>query len=215
MKPLKKIASDPAFWSLVLMNVLFVKYFSDHPNTFKTYLWIYWFQSITIGLFNFIALLTITKVVAGSITLNGQPIDEKYSNRGCVSFFFLVHYGFFHLGYAIFIASGFKEYGKFDFSLFKYAAGIIILNQLIWFIQNKIKTRGQAVNIGKQFFTPYLRIIPMHLSIIVPAFIHMPSMEFFLILKIFMDIIMHLITTNWYWKDEERTIGDIANTDLM
>ena len=56
MSPFKKISTDPAFWSLIIMNLLFVQYFREQPNTFKTYVWLYWLQSVMIGIFNFFTL---------------------------------------------------------------------------------------------------------------------------------------------------------------
>ena len=44
------------------------------------------------------------------------------------------------------------------------------------------------------FFIPYLRIIPMHLSILLPVIIHIGNMGIFLVLKAIADVVMYLVT---------------------
>ena len=214
MKPLRKILTDPAMWSLVLMNLIFIKYFIDHPGSFNTYIWIYWLQSVLIGIFNFFNLLTLKNMEPGSFTMNGKPMSN-HAGKGCISVFFLFHFEGFHVGYAVFIAVIFHKTGSFDANLFKYAFFALLVNQLIWFIQQKMKYSQHSPNVGSVFFLPYLRIVPMHLCILVPAFLHTSSMMLFLILKTLMDVVMHLITTRWYWSDRRPVIGDIASTDLI
>ncbi len=204
---LKRIFTDPAFWSLLLMNVLFIYYYYDNPGTFKTYLWIYWLQSAVIGIFTFFNILTVNKMVAGSLISNGEPVTDKNISKGCISFFFLFHYEGFHFVYAIFLfVFSFQNAGNFDFNFFKIAALGIFANQIIWYVQNKFRQKERSVNLGKVFFLPYLRIIPMHLTLLIPAFFNIPYMGLFLILKTLMDVILHLITTEWYWKKEESIL---------
>ncbi len=215
MKSLRKISTDPSFWSLILMNVIFIHFFSAHQNSFKTYLWIYWLQSVLIGISNFFNLLTIREIVPENLKINNEPVKAKKSANGCVAFFFLIHYGTFHLVYMVFLATDFNSLGRLDMTLFKYGAMAVLLNQIIWFIQTKLKQKHQPVNPGKSFLFPYLRIIPMHLTIILPAIFNISSVYLFLILKTIMDVAMHLITTDWYWQKQEHTIGDFAHTDML
>lgn len=209
MSPFKKISTDPAFWSLIIMNLLFVQYFREQPNTFKTYVWLYWLQSVMIGIFNFFTL-----AIANGFT-EKDPITGKRGGNLFLSFFFLFHYGTFHLVYMVFIATGHDFQGKLDFTIFKYGAGMILINQLINFIQSRIREKEHPTSIGASFILPYLRIIPMHLTILLPAWLHISSVSLFIILKTFADVIMHLVTTRWYWSTEKKIIGDVAKTDLL
>ncbi len=215
MNFLKKMLNDPALWSLIVMNLFFVNYFENHPNSFKTHLWLYWLQSVLIGVFNFFALLTLKKLDAFPVTVNGKEIDVSKQKNGCIAFFFLVHYGIFHLVYFVFLATGFKEYGSIDTSLFKYGIVILFINQIISFVQSKSREKENPSNVVGKLFTPYLRIIPMHLTILLPTFFNFSSIHIFIILKTIADVIMHLITTGWYWNKEEKRVGDIANTDML
>lgn len=200
---LRRILWDPATWSLILMNVFIIMYYYEYPGGFKTYLWIFWLQSVVLGLFNFMHLLTLGKSATGNMSFNNKQV--KQGSMGCVSFFFLFHYEFFHLVYAIFLVSSFNAMGKLDFSLFKYAALAIFANQIIWFVQAKFRQKEHPISIDKVFFLPYLRIIPMHLVILIPAFIHVSSIALFLVLKTIMDVAMQVVTTKWYWNSEKNT----------
>src|SRR5512141_96428 len=97
---IKKVLYDPSFLFLLSANIFCLWYYSAHQDGFATIVWIYWFQSVIVGLFNFLDLLTIKKFSAAGFKLNDQPVTGQ--NKGCAAWFFLVHYGFFHFGYMIF-----------------------------------------------------------------------------------------------------------------
>ncbi|MFI5195847.1 MAG: hypothetical protein ACHQD8_02040, partial [Chitinophagales bacterium] len=44
------------------------------------------------------------------------------------------------------------------------------------------------------FMTPYIRILPMHLTILIPAFFHVSNLGVFLILKSIADVLMYIVT---------------------
>lgn len=195
------------------MNGVFINYYYNNPGNFKTYLWIYWTQSVLIGVFNFFSILSIKHIIPGSMQINRQAVRTS-SGNGCIAFFFLFHFEFFHFVYAIFLL-GFNNVGVFDAHIFKYASVILLLNQLVGFVQQRMRSNSRPVNLGKVFFIPYLRVIPMHLCILLPAFFHVGTMMLFLILKAVMDVLMQLVTSNWYWNGKEAPVGDIAHTDLL
>ena len=62
------------------------------------------------------------------------------------------------------------------------------------FIQHKRFQKDHEVDISKMFFLPYLRIVPMHLMILGPAFLGWEPSTIFLVLKTVADLIMYLIT---------------------
>jgi len=74
----------------------------------------------------------------------------------------------------------------------------ILLELTIGFIRYKAVQKNQVVNYGKQFVMPYVRIIPMHLMILVPAFLGLSSVYIFLILKMIADLAMYLLTSKLY-----------------
>ncbi len=200
MNPLQKILKDPAFWALMAFNILLIVEYRNDPNYYTTLVWLFWMQSVIIGVFNFFDMLTLQKVEIGNFTINDE-VPSPGKAKGCMSFFFLVHYGGFHLGYLVFLLISFK-FSAIDFSILKMALFGLLLSSLIQFIQNKTVYKNVPRSITKMFFTPYLRIVPMHLTILLPEFLDWQPGLTFLILKTVFDLIGHLVTTPYYWKEK-------------
>lgn len=204
MSPLQKILRDPSLWALIALNIFFIYEVKDDPKQYTTVIWLYWLQSVLIGLFNFIDMLTIkTKNIdVSNMTLNDKPATPAGA-KGCLPIFFLFHYGIFHFVYLIFLFVDFKV-SDTNFSYLGIAALGVFLQQVIQFVQTKVKYTNRSRNISAMFFTPYLRIVPMHLTILLPKFLGWTPGLTFLILKTLFDVIGHLITTKYYWNNEVK-----------
>lgn len=188
---LKRIFTDPRAWFLLLINSYLIYYYLQNPGEFNTIVWIYWLQSILIGFFTFVELLQTENPEETSLKLNDQPVTKK--NIGCVAFFFLFHFGFFHLVYAIFLMTGYSAGANARIVLI--TGGIFLVeNTLEIFLRRLSGKHEEKVNIGKLFFVPYLRIIPMHLMILIPGLLGFGSSVIFLILKTLADIGMYIAT---------------------
>lgn len=204
MSPLQKIVRDPALWTLIILNLLFIYEFKDDPTQYTTIIWLYWCQSVMIGAFNFFDMIT-TRNIKSDVTVNGKPAT-KFQTRGCFPLFFLVHYGAFHVAYLVFLAIDFKL-SDANFIYLKWALLGVLLQQIIHFTQMKIKYSTAARSIGTMLIAPYLRIVPMHLTILLPKFLGWTPGITFLIFKTVFDVIGHLATTSYYWNKEEKTEG--------
>ncbi len=202
MSPFKKILRDPALWALVFMNVFFIYEYQGDPKQYTTIIWLYWCQSVLLGVFNFFDMLTLKNIKVDNFKINGRPATAAQA-RGCLPVFFLFHYGLFHLVYFVFLAVDLK-FSNVDFGFWKWAIFGILLNQVIHFVQNKTKYADIPRRISAMFFTPYLRIVPMHLTILLPKFLGWTPAITFLILKTVFDIISHIATTRYYWNKEEK-----------
>jgi hypothetical protein len=128
--------------------------------------------------------------------MGDKPVSK--SNKGCAAWFFLVHYGFFHLGYMIFLAASYHR--NLNGRMILLGAAVFFLEVLMTFRQKKIIESTIRLNLGTLFFLPYLRIIPMHLTILVPAFLHWQPSILFIILKTFADILFYVITRKIYQR---------------
>lgn len=195
----KKIFTNPSFLFLLFGNIYCIWYYENNPGAFVTVVWIYWFQSITIGLFNFIDLLTIKNYDNSNFKLNNTPVSSD--NKGCVAFFFLTHYGFFHIGYAIFLL--------INLGVRAVNSMVLLIGIATFFLESILNFRRQKqientikLNIGIMFFLPYLRIIPMHLMILLPAFLGWKPSLLFLVLKMGADILSFLLYQNIYNKSK-------------
>lgn len=193
---LRKALYDPSFWILLTINVICLWYYRSHTDGFGTIVCIYWIQSVLIGIFNFLDLLTVKHADPSSMMVNGKPMQNNFASRGCMSLFFLFHYQFFHLVYAIFLIA--KVKGPIDFNFILISIGALFLELTIGFIRNKRLQQSITINYGQLFFMPYLRIVPMHLMILAPAFLGISDITVFLVLKLFADLGMYLLTMKLY-----------------
>ena len=193
---IRKLASNYPLLLLLGFNLYFIWYYNRHPDGFKTLLLIYWFQSVAIGFFTFLQLLTTpAEQTTGLITdqNTGKPIG-----KGCGALFFAVHYGIFHLVYLVFLVV--RDGGPIDFLLLKISFFIILVAELMEFIRKRKAISVNKVNQGFAFFLPYLRIIPMHIMIVGAAFLNLSDVTIFLVLKTVADVGMYVLTNALYFQ---------------
>ncbi|HEY8387650.1 MAG TPA: DUF6498-containing protein, partial [Parasegetibacter sp.] len=174
------------------VNLACIYYLDKNPEGFGTLVMSYWMQSVLLGLFNFVNMLSVKKVEPGSLTMNNKPVTESKASKGCAALFFLVHYNAFHLAYLVFIIVTY--FMSIDFKYLMLASGGFALSLLIEFIQNRSEGNNTPANMGKMMFLPYVRIIPMHLVILAPQFLNITAPMLFLWLKTFADVIMYLFS---------------------
>jgi len=200
--------------SLIFANVVTIVLAVIGGWDLATVLFVYWAQSIIIGIFSVISLLG-----ADTATLQAdlkKPIDErggseKISSRfvwfyKCMlAGFFCLHYGLFHWGYYAFIVeSGFFGTVNFSDPNIWLSCALFFANHLYSHITYRHEGPKGSGYINEQFFTPYRRIIPMHLTIIFGSIVifvlavagipsTLPVLVLFLLLKMYSDISAHLI----------------------
>lgn len=206
VKSVKWSSFDLSFWLLLFSNIVTI-YFAVTENwNISTVMWVYWFQSVTIGIFNFIRILQLKNFSTEGLKINGQPIQSTQQAKTFTALFFLFHYGFFHFGYMIFLLVGAftKAYGSVpNVNELKYillTALLFFLNHLFSYFYNKPKDTKKQ-NIGAVMFYPYARIIPMHVTIIF-GFFFSGILPLFLVLKTFADLTMHMIEHSVLRKGE-------------
>ncbi len=200
---MKKLLSNPSVLFLIVGNLYCIWYYQKYPGDFATIVWIYWFQSIIIGFFNFLELLTAKKT-SGEITATNNS-SVKFT-KGCAAWFFLFHYGTFHLVYFVFLLVDFDSTSVKKLVLLLGIA-TFFLESMIGFIRHKAIEKTEKVNIGLLFFLPYLRIIPMHLMILLPKFFGMEPSLLFLVLKMGADLLAFRI---YDWMYRRRSMSQSA-----
>ena len=213
--------NDFSTWLLIFSNLLVIAFAVIENWDLLTLMWIYWFQSVIIGFFNFIRILTLKDFSTKDFHINNKPVKATKGVKIFTAFFFAFHYGGFHLVYLgfLFIASFTSIIPS---SITSYPAGpsdiaanvsdivtnviyilvstaIFFINHLYSFLHNRKKDKKKQ-NIGRVMFFPYARIIPMHLTIVVGipflggGLIQTTLVLFlFLILKTIADVVMHTI----------------------
>ena len=205
-QPQKSLFGDPSLWFLLLSNLATIFFAIKGNWNLSTVMWVYWFQSITIGFFNFIRILQLKEFSTEGFKINGQPAQPTQGTKIFTAFFFLFHYGLFHFGYMMFLLRGTftKAYVNApNFIELKYiflTALLFFINHLFSYFYNRPKDTKKQ-NIGSLMFYPYVRIIPMHLTIIF-GLASDSALPLFLVLKTFADGIMHIIEHNVLRKGE-------------
>jgi hypothetical protein len=176
-------------------------------------LFIYWVQSLVIGLFAVIRILSFrTDLITASPSFEKvmRGRDEGDLARAALAIklamagFFAFHYGFFHYGYYEFLAAlGLLAGVSLSDPFLLLACGAFFAHHAYSFFYHR-ETPGPAATYLKETFTyPYHRIIPLHTTIIFGTFISMIAMAFsvdlsmiilvfFLGVKTLVDVRMHI-----------------------
>jgi len=188
----KYLLFDSSTFSLLISNVIIIVLALVQKWDVATVLWVYWMQSIIIGFFQFLRILSLKNFSTENFTINNKPVGATPGTKLFTAFFFLLHFGFFHFIYAIFIFNFFKSTNPFDFTYLFLGGLVFFINHFFSYWHNKIVDRQKMQNIGQLTFSPYARIIPMHLIIIFGAILGQASLVIFLLLKTLIDLVMHI-----------------------
>jgi hypothetical protein len=191
--------SDISSWVLIASNILVIFFAISEDWNFGTIIWSYWLQGIIIGIFSFIKILTLKNFTTYNLTKKNNPVEASKATRVSVASFFLFHYGFFHLVYAIFLIF-FTFIGplKAEINYIALAGIIFAINHLFSYFYNRERDSEKIQSLGKLMFSPYVRIFPIHVTIIFVGFIlnfaHFNTIVliFFLGLKAIIDVFAHL-----------------------
>jgi len=192
---------DPSLFGVVLSNMVSIGLALAFKWDLGEILWVYWGQSIVIGVTNFIRMMRLKKFTTSGLKSGGQPVPETQRAKRQTAFFFLVHYGGFHLGYAVFLSTQkpLNLLSEQDASFLIVAiAGFAITHGYSLFHNEGEDFRHKKPNLGTLLFYPYLRVIPMHLTILMGgAAVGKDSsttpLTVFMIMKTFADASMHMV----------------------
>ena len=194
---------DLSLWALIASNLTVIVWALIEGWSLAIIIWIYWSQSVTIGILWFFKILTLKEFSTKGFHINNRPVEPTTGTKIQTAVFFLVHYGIFHLVYAIFLLGLCKTAGKRSIL---FMAGVFLVYQCFSFFYNRKWEDKQKPNIGKMMFFPYARIIPMHLTIIFGrilskgTFSGKMTLALFMLLKTLADVIMHVV--------EKKGFGD-------
>jgi len=153
-------------------------------------LWIYWLQSVIIGVFQAARMLSLRRFSTAHLRINGMPAQPTLGTKTFIVAFFLMHYGLFHLGYGLLLS----QHAPLVLGLLPFAA-LFVINHAISLRDHLRADENSIPNIGALMFLPYARIVPMHIILILGA--RMPldqtGLALFLALKTAADALMHVI----------------------
>jgi hypothetical protein len=192
-------------WStsvLIFSNIITIIFAIIENWDISIIMFIYWCQSVIIGIFTVIKIVNLKNIsTAGFAPGLVNHSDIKATKRLAI-IIFVLYYGMFHVAYLFFLGLNhfFLQGSNIIISNFFIILSILIFfaNHLFSFYYNKEKDANKKQHIGKVIMFPFIRIIPMHLTIIFGLgfmWFGMPqiTLVIFLLLKTVADVMMHLV----------------------
>lgn len=134
----------------------------------------FWFQSVAIGAFTWLRMLQLERFSTAGVAIDGRAVDASAQTRDRLANFFALHYGGFHLGYAVFIGMLAKD-GKFPGAVaneplqtlgMMAIVALFVGAQYREYARTVAADRARTPNIGAIDWLPYFRVVPMHLVIV-------------------------------------------------
>ena len=90
---------------LVVSNVVSIAWAVHEQWPLLMLLWPYWMQSVVIGWYYRKRILALQRFSTDGFETNGKPVQETPAARRETANFLAMHYGFFHVIYAIFLGA--------------------------------------------------------------------------------------------------------------
>jgi len=179
----------------------------------ETLLWPYWFQSVIIGWYSRKRILALKNFSTDGFTMNDRPVPQSPQSLGTVARFFTLHYGFFHAGYLVFLLNKSAPLGLWDWLGVIGVAVSFAISHRQSFQQNiDADARGRP-NLGALMFLPYLRILPMHFTIILGHALGgngALTVLLFSALKTGADVLMHYANHSVFQRSQAAARRDLA-----
>ena len=129
-------------------------------------LWPYWIQSVIVGIYARKRMLNLAQFSTEGFKSNRKPVPENEAGKRSTANFFAVHYGGFHLGYLVFLLAEHRVSGLWNMCILAACGVSFVLSQRTTYAAQHAADLQGKPNLGRLMFTPYLRILPMHLGII-------------------------------------------------
>ncbi len=188
------IQADGSIWLLAISNMIALAVAIYSGWRLVDLMLVYWVQSVIIGVSYFFRILNLDKFSTENFQINNREVDPTAATKRFTAWFFALHYGFFHIGYLIFIFVEVKDGPLLDLGLLICSAVFAINHYYSYRYNRELDSQGTP-NIGTLMFTPYIRIVPMHLTIVFGAtqILSMLGFLFFGGLKTIADIVMHYV----------------------
>jgi hypothetical protein len=198
---------NPSLWAIILGNIfsMIIAYSQSWP--LYQALYVYWGQSVIIGLINFYRMRSLKTFSTKGLTMNDVPVPENEAGKKSVSSFFLIHYGGFHFVYFMFLwtENPLFEVPTEDIMLtLLCVAGFFSSHSYSRRYNAKLDFKQKKPNLGTLMFYPYLRIVPMHLVIILGSQMDGYAVLLFMGLKTFADAGMHMVEHHLFQKPDKN-----------
>lgn len=200
---------DGSIWSLIGANLLAIGAAIYDGWGVTSLMALYWGQSVVIGIANVFRMLALDRFSTKNFRINDRPVEPTSATKRHVALFFAVHYGVFHAVYFAFLIADARA--TLFPPWFWICVAAFAVNHLWSYRYNLELDRRGTPNIGTLMFTPYIRIVPMHLTIIFGALLGgtVAGLLLFGILKTVADVAMHIVEHQQLKKVRETGVNDV------
>ena len=183
--------------SLIISNLLIIGWAIIEKWSIFTVMWVYWAQSVSIGIFWFIKMLTLKRFSTKDFQRGTATVKSNVGVKIHASLLFLFPYGFSHFCYALFLVGAGKSVEPVPIIL---AGSIFFVNCLFSFFHNREWDTRQRQNLTKLMFFPYARVITMHITVMVACSLRDKGLNLdgsitlvvFLLLKTMADVALYI-----------------------
>lgn len=206
--PLINLA-DLSLWAVIGGNLLSIILATLQSWPMGEVMWVYWAQSIIIGILNVFRMLSLKEFSTEGMIMNNKPVPENEAGKTLTAVFFAVHYGFFHFVYAVFLWNDMplSDLSTDDLMLMALCiVGFFAAHKYSLGHNAKSDFKQKRPNLSTLMFYPYLRIIPMHFTIILGGTMG-GAMVIFMVLKTVADAGMHMVEHHIFKQPEKKRSG--------
>jgi hypothetical protein len=189
---------DKSLWLLIFSNLTTAFFAIKDGYGVMPLIWIYWFQSISIGFFHLIRIIHLKDFSTEGIDKSARVDEHKTFYKYLAALVFAVQYGFAHFAFLtpiLILTFDGAEPGPLSlqpFGFVLFSSLLFFINHLFSFIYNKPEY-ATPPKFMELVLHPYVRILPMYfITGTVVLFNINISIYFFLVLKIYADVAMHI-----------------------
>lgn len=213
--PLAHLQSDRAVRGILIANAVTLAIALWQDWSVLQLMWPFWAQSTVIGWYARQRILKLDKFSTDGMEINDRPVDPTPETQRTTANFFALHYGGFHLIYLFFLlALTFTTDAAGKIKVTNESTGeqslvyighigpldfVIIAALVLGFVRAHRASHREHVEsdlahtrkLGTLMMMPYLRILPMHLTLILAVALGGGALWLFMLMKIATDIGSH------------------------
>lgn len=198
-------ATDLSIAVLVAANLLALGIAWRTGMSLRSLMFVYWMQSVIIGVTHIIRMMRLERFSTEGFTSMGERLPEDPGSKAQMAFFFLIHFGGFHLVYLVFLVASVRGDGLVWNPGYVLCALVFALNHAYSLRHNLRRDARGRPNLGTLMMLPYARILPMHAAILSGALMSgAGAFAFFVfgILKTVADVLMHVVEHHVLGKEK-------------
>lgn len=185
------LSGDSSIWSLMLANGIALAVALAGGWDLIDLMAVYWVQSVLIGISYFFRMMGLKRFSTENFKVNDRSVDPTPETKRQTAYFFLFHFGFFHFGYLMFILGETQQSLGLGLGI---CTLVFAVNHYFSYRYHREMDRKGTPNIGTLMFTPYLRVVPMHITIVFGAVaLNSAGILIFGALKMVADVLMHIV----------------------